>query len=68
MAFAYSRNSNLLCDDRLPTLMQIWTGRKPTKRTFEVLSYYSTGLTSEEVLLAHFAKLREQDEAKQKHS
>lgn len=45
-------------------LMQVWTGRKPTKRTFEILSYYFTGLASEEELLAHLGKLKRQDEAK----
>jgi hypothetical protein len=49
-------------------LMQIWTGRKPTKRTFEMLSYYFTGLASEEELLAHLDKLKRQDEAKNQPS
>lgn len=45
-------------------LMQVWTGRKPTKRTFEMLSYYFTGLASENELLAHLEKLKAHDEAK----
>jgi hypothetical protein len=49
-------------------LMQIWTGRKPTKRTFEMLSYYFTGLASEEELLAHLDKLKAQDAAKSQPS
>lgn len=49
-------------------LMQIWTGRKPTKRTFEMLSYYFTGLASEEEFLAHLDKLKAQDDAKKQQS
>jgi len=49
-------------------LMQIWTGRKPTKRTFEMLSYYFAGLASEEELLAHLDKLKAQDAAKSQPS
>jgi len=45
-------------------LIQIWTGRKPTKRTYEMLSYYFTGLASEAELVAHLEKLSSQDEAK----
>jgi len=46
-------------------LIQIWTGRKPTKRTYEMLSYYFTGLASEAELVAHLERLRAQDEAKE---
>ncbi len=49
-------------------LMNLWTGRKPTKRTFEMISYYFTGLATEAELLAHLAKLKAQDEAKSKKS
>jgi hypothetical protein len=45
-------------------LINLWTGRKPTKRTFEMLCYYFSGLASEEELLAHLAKLKAKDEAK----
>jgi IS4 transposase len=38
-------------------LVTLWTGRKPTKRTFEMLCFYLTGWASEETLLAHLAKL-----------
>lgn len=44
-------------------LMNLWTGRKPTKRTFEMLCYYFSGLASEEELLAHLDKLKAKDEA-----
>jgi len=38
-------------------LVTLWTGRKPTKRTFEMLCFYFAGWASEETLLAHLAKL-----------
>src|ERR1700736_326707 len=41
-------------------LISLWTGRKPTKRTFEMLCLYFTGWASEEELLAHIAKLHDQ--------
>lgn len=45
-------------------LINLWTGRKPTKRTFEMISYYFMGLASEEELLAHLNKLKQHDERK----
>jgi len=39
-------------------LISLWTGRKPTLRTYEMICYYFTGLASEEELLAHIAKLQ----------
>jgi hypothetical protein len=47
-------------------LISLWTGRKPTLRTYEMVCYYFTGLASEEELLAHLAKLKAHDEAAQK--
>jgi len=47
-------------------LINLWTGRKPTKRTFEMISYYFIGLASEEELIAHLEKLKRQDEVKSK--
>jgi IS4 transposase len=44
-------------------LINLWTGRKPTKRTFEMISYYFMGLASEEELLAHLEKLKRHEEA-----
>ena len=40
-------------------LVSLWTGQKPTKRTFEMLCFYFSGWASEAELLAHLAK-REQ--------
>lgn len=42
-------------------LISLWTGRKPTKRTFEMLCFYFSGMASEEELLAHIAKLKLHD-------
>lgn len=47
-------------------LISLWTGRKPTLRTSEMMGWYFTGLASEEELLAHIAKLKAHDEAAQK--
>ena len=44
-------------------LINLWTGRKPTKRTFEMISYYFMGLASEEEFVAHLEKLKRHDEA-----
>jgi hypothetical protein len=38
-------------------LISLWTGRKPTLRTYEMICYYFTGLAEEDELLAHLAKL-----------
>jgi hypothetical protein len=41
-------------------LISLWTGKKPTKRTYEMLCFYFTGWASEAELLAHIAKLHDQ--------
>jgi hypothetical protein len=41
-------------------LISLWTGKKPSKRTYEMLCFYFTGWASEEELLAHIAKLQDQ--------
>lgn len=38
-------------------LFCLWTGRKPNKRTYEMVCYYFLGLASEEELLDHLGKL-----------
>ena len=38
-------------------LMTLWTGRKPTKRTFEMLQYYLIGWATEEELRRHLDRL-----------
>ncbi len=42
-------------------LISLWTGKKPTLRTYEMLCYYFTGMADEEELLAHIARLQKQD-------
>lgn len=43
-------------------LIALWTGRKPTIRTYEMLCWYFTGMADEEELLAHIARLQKQDQ------
>jgi hypothetical protein len=42
-------------------LIALYTGRKPTKRTCEMVCYFMIGLADEEELLAHLAKLPPQE-------
>jgi len=42
-------------------LIALWTGRKPTLRTYEMLCWYFTGMADEEELLAHISRLQKQD-------
>jgi hypothetical protein len=44
-------------------VMTLYTGRKPTLRTYEMICYYFCGMASEEELLAHVGKLAAQDQA-----
>jgi hypothetical protein len=46
-------------------LISLWTGRKPSKRTFEMLCWYFIGLASAEEVLVHLQKLAEQDQKDQ---
>jgi len=41
-------------------LIALWTGRKPTLRTYEMICFYFTGLADLEELLAHVEKLAPQ--------
>jgi hypothetical protein len=43
-------------------LISLWTGRKATLRTYEMICFYLAGMASEEELLAHLAKLARHDE------
>jgi len=47
-------------------VIALYTGRKPTIRTYEMICFYFCGMASEEELLAHLAKLAAQDQAQQK--
>ena len=42
-------------------LISLWTGRKPTLRTFEMIQFYLSGWADEEELLAHLEKLKRHD-------
>ena len=44
-------------------LISLYTGRKPTLRTMEMLCWYFLGWATEEELLAHLEKLRKQTTA-----
>ena len=44
-------------------LISLWTGRRPTLRTYEMICFYFCGLASEAELLRHLDKLTRQDEA-----
>ena len=39
-------------------LIALWTGRKPTLRTYEMICFYFTGLADEDELMAHVEKLK----------
>jgi hypothetical protein len=41
--------------------ISLWTGKKPTKRTLEMLQFYFAGLASEEELQEHIEKLQRHD-------
>ena len=47
-------------------LFSLWTGRKPTLRTYEMVCYYFCGLAGEEEVFAHLAKLKRNDEVAKK--
>jgi hypothetical protein len=42
-------------------LISLWTGRKPTKRTLEMVQFYFIGMASWEELRAHIEKLKKHD-------
>ena len=41
-------------------LLSLWTGKKPTKRTFEMFCLFFAGWATEEELEAHLATLKDQ--------
>ena len=46
-------------------LVRLWTGRKPTKRTFEMLCFYFMGLASAKELQAHLDELEKKELARE---
>ena len=57
--------AGVLRDHRLPA-DQLETGRKPTRRTYEMLCYYFLGLASLKEMTAHLAKVEAREAAKSK--
>ena len=43
-------------------LITLWTERKPTKRTFEMLCFYFSGMAEEDELLNHIERLKKNDQ------
>jgi hypothetical protein len=43
-------------------LIALWTGKKPTKRTYEMICLYFIGWADDEELLAHLQKLKAQED------
>ncbi len=41
-------------------LIALWTGKKPTLRTYEMICFYFCGMADEDELLQHIAKLKSQ--------
>ena len=57
---SYSKNGfslQVYCALIASMLITLWSGRKPTKRTFEMLCYHLLGWAEEEELFAHIARL-----------
>ena len=42
-------------------LITLWTGKKPTLRTYEMICFYFCGMADEDELMAHIEKLKSQD-------
>ncbi len=42
-------------------LIALWTDRKPTLRTYEMICFYFCGMADQEELMAHIEKLKKQD-------
>ncbi|WP_146591967.1 IS4 family transposase [Posidoniimonas polymericola] len=42
-------------------LIALWTGRKPTLRTYEMICFYLCGMACEQELMTHLAKLKKQE-------
>ena len=53
--------SSYVCRLRDNSVWTVWTGKKPTLRTYEMICFYFTGLADEDALMAHIEKLKPQD-------
>lgn len=47
-------------------LIGLWTGRKPTLRTYEMICFYHCGLASEDELMRHIQKAKRHDRTAEK--
>ena len=43
-------------------LIALWTGKQPTKRTYEMVCWYFLGLADDNDLMNHLAKLKARDD------
>jgi hypothetical protein len=43
-------------------LIALWTGKQPTKRTYEMICFYFIGWADEEELIAHLEKLKKRED------
>lgn len=62
--FFYNENGiklQVYCAIIASMLFCLWTGRKPSKRTYEMICYYFLGLASEQELLDHLGELPAQE-------
>jgi hypothetical protein len=48
-------------------LISLWTGRKPTLRTYEMICFYLCGLASEDELMRHIEKAKRHDRTADKN-
>ena len=63
--FAYSENGiriEIYCGIIACLLISLWTGRKPTLRTHEMVCWYLMGWADEEELLNHLSSLKKHDQ------
>jgi len=54
----------MYCGLIVSMLITLWTGRKPTKRTFEMLCFYFSGWAEEQDVLDHIKRLKTQEQSK----
>ena len=57
-------STQVYCSLIASMLITLWTGRKPTKRTFEMLCYHFMGWADDEELFDHIEKLKQADNTK----
>jgi len=59
MIALFTRHTGLTyCAIIASMLIALWTGKKPTLRTYEMICFYFCGMADEEELMAHIEKLK----------